>query len=441
MRPSASRRDGEIGPSSPTKGRSLVFVVLGVVVLVAAITIPWQRRQWAELARARSHAAAQEQRLRDVRGRRTELQRIEAALEQSPQNLETRLEAARSFLSSGDSARAAEILQKIEREAAADPALAKDAALAGALSSLYERIGWQDKALEQAEKAYRLEPDSVDSLIRVAFLEALLGWQKQCQAHVREAVRRAPESAEPHLAQALVFDQIGGLPAAEKELREADRLRPGDWRIQLLLARNRMAQQRYDEALASLETALAAAPAEAALVAAQADALLQKVEALPKRPADLLARAEAAARRYLEMAPESPEATFLMGRALYLKGDLPGAKRYWEQVYARQPDFGRLRIGLGTLLARTGDRARGAKLLEEARRDQEIGNEYHRLVTAAGQQRDDADAHRQLARHCRAHGRIPRAIVEWQQVLRIVPGDKEALAGIADAKKVRGDLP
>jgi hypothetical protein len=39
------------------------------------------------------------------------------------------------------------------------------------------------------------------------------------------------------------------------------------------------------------------------------------------------------------------------------------------------------------------------------------------------------------------HGRIPRAILEWQHVLTLLPGDKEAVAGIAKAYKVRGDIP
>jgi len=46
-----------------------------------------------------------------------------------------------------------------------------------------------------------------------------------------------------------------------------------------------------------------------------------------------------------------------------------------------------------------------------------------------------------VARHCMVNGRIPRAILEWQHVLTLLPGDKEAIAGIAKAYKVRGDIP
>ncbi|MFM7320408.1 MAG: tetratricopeptide repeat protein [Armatimonadota bacterium] len=414
--------------------------LLVAVVVIGVASIPWQQRQWRELERAREAAARQENRLQAIKDRAGEIRRIDDRLATDPKGLETRLEAARSFLSRGESARAAKLLQEIERESGADPALAKDAALAAALSSLYERIGWQDRALILAEKARSLEPESVDALIRVAFLEALLGWQKDCQSHVKEAVRRAPESAEPHLAQALVLDQVGGLPDAEKELRTADRLRPGDWRIRLLLSRNLMAQKRFAEALEILLQATAAEQ-DAAILAAIADCRLQRLEASNQRDPAELETALADANRYLEAAPNSPEARFLLGKAKQLKGDTEGALSLWNETYRLQPDFGKLRITLGTLLARTGDRARGRTLLDEARRDQDISNEYHRLVTAAGQRRDEPGIHRELARHCMRHNRIPRAIIEWSEVLRVAPGDQEATDGIAAAKRIRGDLP
>ena len=440
MSPRDPRGPNGTGPSPQAKGRSFAVPLLVAVVILGVASIPWQRRQWRELERAREAAARQESRLQSIKDRAGEVKRIDERLASDPKGLETRLEAARSFLTRGESARAAKLLQEIEREATTDPALAKDPALAAALSSLYERIGWQDRALLLAEKARSLDPDSVDALIRVAFLEALLGWQKDCQNHVKEAVRRAPESAEPHLAQALVLDQVGGLPDAEKELRTADRLRPSDWRIRLLLARNLMAQKRHGEALDILLQATEAEQ-DAAILAAIADCRLQRLETSKQRDPAELDRALADANRYLEAAPNSPEARFLLGKAKQLRGDDQGALALWDETYRLQPDFGKLRITLGTLLARNGDRARARTLLDEARRDQDVSNEYHRLVTSAGQRRDEPTIHRELARHCMKHNRIPRAIIEWSEVLRVVPGDREAVDGIAAARRIRGDLP
>ena len=39
-----------------------------------------------------------------------------------------------------------------------------------------------------------------------------------------------------------------------------------------------------------------------------------------------------------------------------------------------------------------------------------------------------------------SYGRLPRAIIEWNQVLKTLPNDKEAIEGIRLAKVKRGDM-
>ena len=426
------------GPSPKAKGRVL-SLLLAAVAVAGLATIPWQRRQWAELQAAREDGQRQRQRLAKLQSGKSELETLEKRLADNPADIALRLDAARTFLSSGNTKRAAELLQQTERDANSDTGR-QDTALAAALATLYERIGWQDKALFYSRRCVEIEPRNVEHLLRIAFLEGLLGWQKDCQAHVREATRLAPDQAEPHLSLALIHDQIGGMSESERELRTADRLRSGDWRIQLLLARNLMGQKRFDDALVLLEKILEANPNEGAVHAAAADALLQQIAAATVKSDATIARALRHCRDYHRIAPDSPEAQFLLGKALMETGDRNGAREQWEAVYERQPDFGKLRISLGNLLVREGDRTRGARLLQEARNDQNVSNEYHRLVTTAGQNRQNPDAHRNLARHCMQHGRLPRAIVEWEEVLRLLPGDKEATQGILDAKKRRGDV-
>ena len=94
----------------------------------------------------------------------------------------------------------------------------------------------------------------------------------------------------------------------------------------------------------------------------------------------------------------------------------------------------------GTALARAGQRARAARLMEEDRAAQSASDLYHRSITVAGQQRDNPEAHRTLARICQKENRLPRAILEWSEVLRLKPDDPEAKAGILACKKKRGDL-
>lgn len=428
------------GGAPPARSRTPLYLALGLVAAAGIATIPWQRKQWDEAQRLKQVANQEARRLQEIQQKRSDVDTIEAKLKESPDNLEVRLEAARAFIARGDSRRGSRLLQEVDHQRRTDPQLKDDAALAGALSSLFERIGWQDKALELALDSYRLDPNSVEALMRVAFLEAVLGRQKRCQEHVAEAVRRAPDSAEPHLALALVHDQVGGLPAAEQELKRALTLRPDDWHIQLLLARNYLGQKRYDDALAVLDSARQKAPTEASLVAARTDALLEKVDrASAKTPAGIQAALDSA-QEYLRLVPQSPEAHFKVGKALALKGDETGAIAMLEEVYKRQPDFARVRTTLGMLLARHGQRERAARLMADDSKALDDGNEFHRLITATGQQSENRAVHREMALHCEKFNRIPRAIIEWSEVLRLAPGDPEATAGIARCKKIRGDL-
>ena len=427
-----------------SNGRAPDKRVLGLFafVLIAGIaSIPWQMKQWKATSDARRQRQAYEKHLTALTSQNAEAKDIEASLADTGVTIETRMEAARFFLSHGNSKRAAQLLQELSNSARKDPALGKDEAFHGGISSLYERIGWQDKAMEHARTALRIAPDSVSSILRVAFLEALLGWQKDCQSHVTNAKALEPASAEPYLASALVLEQIGSLKAAEQDLIKADTHRPDDWRINLLLGRNRISQARFDDAIATLDKTAKLAPNESSVTAAKVDAILGKYKARSEGREHLLKDAEVVAKYYLEQSPDSPDAQYQLGRIYQLMGRDSEAKNLYATVYAKSPDTGQLRIQYGTLVVRAGNRDLGSKILGEARDEQTIGDEYMKLVTTAGQDMPNAEAHKAVARHCMQHGRIPRAILEWQHVLTLLPGDKEATAGIAKAYKLRGDIP
>jgi len=426
-----------------SNGRAPDRRVLGLfafVLIASIVSIPWQLKQWKATSDARRQREAYENQLSSLKSQNAEAKDIEVSLADPAVTIETRMESARFFVSHGNSKRAAQLLQELSISASRDASLKNDEAFHGGISSLYERIGWQDKAMEHARIALRIAPDSVSSILRVAFLEALLGWQKDCQAHVTKAKSLEPSSAEPYLASALVFEQIGSLKAAEQDLLRADSYRPDDWRIHLLLSRNRISQGRFDDAISTLEKAAKLAPDEVSITAAKVDAILGKYKARADGRSNLLKDAEVVARYYREQSPDSPDAQYQLGRIYQLMGRDADAIKQYEGVYAKRPDTGQLRIQYGTLLVRAGNRDLGSKILEEASKEQTLGDEYMKLVTTAGQDMPNAEAHKAVARHCMVNGRIPRAILEWQHVLTLLPGDKEAIAGIAKAYKVRGDI-
>ena len=309
----------------------------------------------------------------------------------------------------------------------ADPSLAKDAALASTLAGLFQDAGWIDHALFHAQRAQELAPHDLETLLRLAVIEAQLGWQKECRTHAEAALKIAPQEAQPHLVLALMHDQVGALTAAEQELLEADHARPGDLHVALLLFRNRMSQHHYDTALETVVTALRRFPTEPALTAGQAEVLIARGTAQVGgvNTADLQAGL-AAARRYQQLAPENKDAHFLIGKALKGLGDTAGALQEWETAHAALPNQLELTKSLGLLLSRQRQQERGGKLLAQSGVIEENVMEYNRLLTLAGQHRRDPDDHRALARWCQKHGKLSRAILEWEQTLMLHPNDSEA---------------
>jgi Flp pilus assembly protein TadD len=440
---SAKRRSGRKDnneASLPPRRAHVILLVLALTVVVFLVTLPWQRRQWEQTRRLREETAAQETRIRDVRAQQAAARAAETRLKgASAGDLNARLDAARALLSHGDTTGAGNLLQEAEAAAVADPMLSHDAGLATSLAGLYQEVGWFDRALANAQRAVQLAPKDVAALVRLAVIEAQLGWSASCRAHVTQALALAPQAAEPHIALALMNDQVGANKEAEKELMAADRARPGDARIRLLLFRNRMNQRRYDDALEMVEVALRAHPADPALLSARAEALLERALSQPGKPDKTILRAALEAiQRYQQIVPEDTSTHVLMGKALRGMGDDAGAVREWETAYAAQPDQPDLAVNLGRLLVRQGQAERGGQLITAGEAARSDATEYNRLVTTAGMDLENPAKHRALARWCQAHGRLPRAILEWEQVLRLRPGDAEAMRERKRSVALRG---
>lgn len=403
------------------------------------LTLPWQMRQWKEAARLEEEAALRESRVR----------KLEQERRQSGSAASSSAMSAGGISSGSVSARVQTVADRVQRamlggggpaviaEAAADikrleADAARSAPVADILADLYQQIGYWDKAMEMARLSRRLAPGTPGPLMRLGYLETALGHPKAGMAYFRQAAERAPRSAaEPHVALALAHAQNGDLKAAEQELRAARRLQSDNWHTALLLAQNLTARRRFDEAETAFAEVLRLAPEEPQPYIEQAAFLLERAEDRARDAGGGAARsdiasARRAAERALVLEPGSASAHFQLGRIHAKLGDEKDALREWEQVLAVSPSYPKLRVNLGQLLIRTGERERGQKLLREAARDAEESAEFNRLVIRSGNAPDNVELRRDLARWCREHGRLSRAILEWQEILARRPGDPEA---------------
>lgn len=359
----------------------------------------------------------------------------------SPENLAGKIQAAaaraqRAGKSGGeDASSAAAEIQKLEDEAA------RSSQVADTLADLYQQIGYLDRGLAMARLSRRLAPNAPGPLLRLGYIEIALGHPKSGAEYFRRAKARAAGMAEPHIALALAFEQNGDLKAAEQELRAARRLQPTNWRTALLLSQNLTAQRRYDEAEAALSDALRLAPEEPQPYVEQAAFFLERLEKQTGgEGTSLIAAARRAVARALLLNPNSLDARFLLGRIHAKAGADTDALREWEQVLAIRPAYPKLRMNMGRLLIRNGDKARGRKLLAEGERDAAEAAEFNRLVIRVGNDPASIPLRRDLARWSMQHGRLSRAILEWQEILSRLPEDREARQQLPVALARRGEL-
>jgi len=123
-------------------------------------------------------------------------------------------------------------------------------------------------------------------------------------------------------------------PAAVKgELERHLAQHPRDARGHVLLARIRMDEDRFAEAVASYETALASpkVAADAGIWCEYADALgMAQGGTLAGKPSEMIAKA-------LALDPAHPKGLEMAGSAAYERRDFAGAARYWRTLLQSTP--------------------------------------------------------------------------------------------------------
>ncbi|MCX6365876.1 MAG: tetratricopeptide repeat protein [Armatimonadetes bacterium] len=409
----------------PARGRRPLFVVLGLLGLSFVISLPWQQRQWKQVEKLRSETQSQQVRLESLQTLKNKATASEQSLGQHPESLEALFQASEAAFTQNNRPRVAQLLATIEEKLQTNPT--PDIGACMALSQLYQRLGWLDRGLFYAEKAVALDPKSPPALVTLAFIEAHLGWLERAWPHLKQAQSLAPDTPGIHSAQALLHDQMGAYNEVEKSLQAALKQTPNDWPTSVLLARNQMAQKRFTEALATLAAAEKSAPSQPGILSAQVEAQFnlaqQKVKGAPAE----LATALELAQRYLQLSPDSAQdGHYWVGKILLAQKKEKEALAEWEKIYTPQTDSQSLLIGMGQLLVRQGQRARGEALLARSRELRRLGEEYTRWISNTRDDFKNPELHRQFARWCQKEGRLPRAIIEWEQVLVHFPQDVEA---------------
>jgi tetratricopeptide (TPR) repeat protein len=130
------------------------------------------------------------------------------------------------------------------------------------------------------------------------------------------------------------------------------------------------------------------------------------------------AAAERVLRKAVELAPESVDARFDLGTALFEQRNYPAAADCFRKVTELEPGHGPAYLRLGRCLASQGDRAGALRAFEAAVRYMP----------------QSAEAHRELGALLAREGRVDEAATQLRHALRLQPGDtkaKELLDGLS----------
>jgi tetratricopeptide (TPR) repeat protein len=407
-----------------------LVLLLGLVVVIALLSLPWQLRQWRNLQRERAVTRLQENRIAELR--RSQEQERAALRAAASSELESRLQAADTLARAGNIAEAAAILRDLEPQAAGN------ASLLERLAGIYQEMNAVDRAYALTREALRLEPENPAALLRLGYLELFLGYPGPVLERFQKVAEKVPDQHGPYVAIALFHDHNRRLPEAERALRKARERAPGNPQALHLLAQNLVEQHRFEEAETLLAEAEKAAPNDPQSLLLCAFLEQERARMTPARAVPHLERAKGYVERYLLIDPRHAGALFSLGQILRDLGDNAGARRAWEQTYALAPRHKGLHIPYGQLLIRLGERDRGQALMAEGRRLDMEEDEFNKLVNQLASAPDNLEARRRLARWCGQHNRLSRALLEWNRVLERLPQDAEALRMREELRRKRG---
>jgi tetratricopeptide (TPR) repeat protein len=226
----------------------------------------------------------------------------------------------------------------------------------GVIAFARDRLNQPNEAIAAAREAVKLDDSNplywdflIDALIRTdqappALAEAIL------------AQKKFPDRADTQFLFALASHHVVESPLSKLALRNLEEAEPGSARVALAEGLLLRKQGRHDEALAAFKrAALRGAP--------DAHLLLGIVY---KENGDY----PAAEREYLEaerLNPKSGQVPLELGKLLFARGDLAGARLRLEKAVAFMPDASTAHYQLGLVYRRLGLTAKAEEHLERSR--------------------------------------------------------------------------
>jgi tetratricopeptide (TPR) repeat protein len=419
------------------KPKKPLFIVLIATVALAGISLPWQLQQWQKAKELRLEAEKNQAYLADIQASKAKEELARTQLQQNPQDSVSQAEYIRLLFQQGRNKEAIPYLNTLEEKEANNPDYF------GALSDFYNEIGYIDLAIRYAQKAVQSVPSDTTNLVRLGFLEIKVGWDDLAKEHMQKAIQLSPNQPEPYQGMALFHQSHLHHKEALVALQKADSLRPDDRHIQIALSRAYRLTEDLPKAVETLKTVEKRLPSDPEIPMLVADTLFLQATKQTDSPAEqtkILLEAEAEAQKALQLSPNDNSPYQILGRIYQARHDSARAIAAWEKVYAARQASKQDLYEYGRLLLQSGDKVKGRQVIAEFQGGNKDDDAYNRLIIIAGKAPNQPAAHRDLAKFCEEKRRVPRAILEWTEVLRLLPNDAEAKARLKALRTERGDL-
>jgi len=298
--------------------------------------------------------------------------------------------------------------------------------------------------LEQAREA---APDNLEVLTSLAKVKGRLGEMQASIVIFREVLARTPGSAEAHLNLAIALADSSDLAGALEEASKAVELSPGFASARLNRARILVDLHRPDEATADFEIASRLEPTNP-------DCFFYS--ALAEKEIGNFAKESALLRKLLRLQPENVKALGLLADALENQSRQSEAIAVWRRWLQIDPNSSEATYGLAQALRKT-EPNESERLLERFKelkqRDKQLeqvkvlGNQAYvsmmngQWAAAVSPLRDAivqcgncevlADLHKDLGLALLHTGNAREGRAELRTALRLNPSDRDALKGLA----------
>jgi tetratricopeptide (TPR) repeat protein len=256
-----------------------------------------------------------------------------------------------SLLESGNAEAALEVVRPLALAHRENAAVVN---LHGTVLKALERL---PEALEECRRALELAPDDADFAANVAAIHTDLGEHDAALRVFDDVVARQPGDAVNHTNRAVARANAGDVDGALADFAEAERLDPSGAdapsKAGLLLLR----LGHHEEALDRLEVAALRAPR---------DAPIQLHVAAALAGLGLLDRAEAAAKRAIDLDASYALGWSALGGVLGQQGDAAGAAAAYDEARRLDPKDPALALAAGLAYVQLGQPGRAADVLTEA---------------------------------------------------------------------------